>query len=102
MLFSGSVADNIAKGRPSHGEFHLLTLEEVAAQAKALKHSGGSLKFTGSNKYRSVVGDIESGVTVVDEDEKHRLHMADEDVVSACIASNAHDFIQSFPQVQCV
>ncbi len=102
MLFSGSVADNIAKGRPSLGEFHLLTLEEVAAQAKALKSSGGSLKTGGSskksssNRYRSVAGgvaDIESGAGGEEE------HVADEDVINACIASNAHEFIKSFPQV---
>ncbi len=57
--------------------------------------SGTNTSVT-SAKYRPVtcVGDIETGVAA----SEHKEDEVDEDIIRACIASNAHEFIKTFPQ----
>ena len=77
-LFSGSVASNIAKGRASHvGEHQGVFTVEEANQAR-------------NDDEVSKAADEEVGL-------KPGSEFPPEDVVQACIASNAHEFITKFP-----
>ena len=77
-LFSGSVASNIAKGLPSQGNKPLLSLEE------AMQISDGTTDEEG--------GDTKAALNIEPSAEEMKL------VIEACKASNAHDFISSFPE----
>lgn len=100
VLFQGSVADNIAKGRAEFGDTALLSLEEAMLESdRASKSASASTARTrtskGSKDYSSVpVKTIEMAEAGVNVD----AAAVDQDIINACIASNAHDFITTFPQ----
>eukprot|EP01034_Spumella_vulgaris_P039260 gene39260-48499_t len=95
VLFTGSVADNIAKGRVDTQDDPVISLQEAMQErdkslVALLPNFGcgtaGAVKPTHSHV---PANDLEAGVIE---------HSADQDIIDACIASNAHDFIKSFPQ----
>ena len=87
VLFKGSIADNIARGRPAYGETAVLSVEEVmAAHAKK-----GDRPQT-SNKGEIIPSDdVEMGKVPAE------TAAVPEDVIDAAKASAAHDFIAGFP-----
>jgi ABC-type multidrug transport system fused ATPase/permease subunit len=93
VLFSGSVCENIMKGRASSDKFSLTTLEEADTEKKKTTMTAST---TNTTAYQSVPGDVEMGVVYTSS---CRQEGVDADVVNSCIASNAHEFISSFPQV---
>ena len=80
MLFQGSVAANIARGRAEFGEISLLTLDD------AMKADDSSSPKTPESHEPLPLSDIEmaSGGAV------------DDDILRAATDSNAHDFISGF------
>jgi ABC-type multidrug transport system fused ATPase/permease subunit len=91
VLFQGSVASNIAKGRAEFGDLPVLTLEQAMAEvdAEAVKTKTSAASKAGGSGYENVsqeAGDIEMGQT----------SEVPEDVIEAAKASNAHDFIMQF------
>ena len=117
VLFSGSVQKNIAHGRVDTSKQQYLTLEDamhIAAEEESrisqdtggdscpipcLDHCCGGKKQK-SPRYESLHGqaasdsaDVESGHTA-----GVRMKEVDDDVVSAAMAANAHDFIETFPK----
>jgi len=101
VLFAGSVAENVGRGRASMEERPLLTLQEAMRQADQEEGAGllqcKACCWTRDEKqaasYQAVQGDVEMGKIGLVQSEG-----ADEDIVQACTASNAHAFIAAFPQ----
>ena len=107
VLFQGSVQDNIAKGREGSLDQPVMSLQEAmlisdAKQESVCAHvtssicggSGGThAALPVSDSSAVSTGDIELG-NHHDGAHKH----VDEDIVETCKASNAHDFIQTFPK----
>ena len=107
MLFTGSVAENVAKGRIGSLDQPVLPLAdamkvsdaETASQCSGLMSMCGCASASTGTRHRvasadhqavaGVEGDIEMAVQPT---------TVDDDIKEACIASNAHDFITSFPQ----
>jgi ATP-binding cassette subfamily B (MDR/TAP) protein 1 len=90
VLFQGSVASNIAKGRAEFGDIPVLSLEqamaEVDAEAAKSKAAAASKSGPGYENVNQQAGDIEMGQT----------SEVPEDVLEAAKASNAHEFIMQF------
>jgi ATP-binding cassette subfamily B (MDR/TAP) protein 1 len=105
VLFQGSVADNIAKGRGGAEENAVLSVEDSMRQAdaehKASKTGccGAPAKPAPAVKTHNPVADLEVGISGSElrRGEMGRLDV-DEDVMQAAIQSNAHDFITEFTQ----
>ena len=107
VLFQGSVQDNIAKGREGSLDQPVMSLQEAmlisdAKQESVCAHvtssicggSGGThAALPVSDSSAVSTGDIELG----NHHDGPRKHV-DEDIVETCKASNAHDFIQTFPK----
>jgi ATP-binding cassette subfamily B (MDR/TAP) protein 1 len=96
VLFTGSVAENIAKGRVDTLEQPVLSLQEAMqnsdnAQTGLLSCFMRRSSGAGKPVTHAAVAerDVEMGVNA---------QSIDQDIIDACIASNAHDFIKSFPQ----
>jgi ATP-binding cassette subfamily B (MDR/TAP) protein 1 len=95
VLFTGSVAENIAKGRVDSLEQPVISLQEAMQNSDDSQTGLLSCFMRSSSAGKTATHapvaekDVEMGVAA---------HSADEDIVDACIASNAHDFIKSFPQ----
>eukprot|EP01035_Chromulina_nebulosa_P018834 gene18834-24615_t len=97
VLFSGSIAENVAKGRATDIESRLLTLEEAMAASDLTSGLFGKSKTSETKKGYSLAnvndndkaGDIEMGNTLTDG--------VSSDIIDACKQSNAHDFIMTFP-----
>jgi ABC-type multidrug transport system fused ATPase/permease subunit len=99
-LFSGSVSDNIARGRSGGGHCDLPTLQEVmVAEQKGRSCLASFFPIPKSVTLTSVVAestvdtenDVEKGVTA-------GITGVPDDVINAAKQSYAHDFIKDFPQ----
>lgn len=124
VLFQGTVAENVARGRSEAIREPLLTLDEAVAQAEAEQGGNASLKAlipciplrkgpakdpqTTSASHAALpaseedAGDIELGSSLQKQNTAQRKGISaasgvDEDIIDACVASNSHDFISSFP-----
>jgi ATP-binding cassette subfamily B (MDR/TAP) protein 1 len=100
VLFTGSVAENIAKGRIGSLDQPVMPLAEAmkvsdAAEVSCFTTCAARCGCAGKNAHQTLPSG-ESGV--VERDLELAPVSADQDIVDACIASNAHDFITSFPQ----
>ena len=84
VLFHGSIADNIARGRSEYGETAVLSIEKVMAAHDVQKSVAGKQMIPSSD-------DIEMGSRVVD------TAAVSEDIIEAAKASAAHNFIMGFP-----
>ena len=100
VLFAGSVQDNIAKGREGSLDQPVKSLQEAMLLSDAAQKSpfdactslcAGASTHVSVPVSDSAVKDVEMGNV------HHQQHVS-EDIVETCKASNAHDFIQSFPQ----
>ena len=91
MLFRGSIAENIAKGRAEFGDRQVMTMEEVLHNYSVNKNKPTSTTTPAGDK----------AVAVADE-ESGGLYDAngavDADIIDAAKASNAHDFISTFSE----
>ena len=94
VLFQGSVAENVARGRSQNIHEPLLSLEQAMALAHAEKRSKGESSLCGPLPCG------QSSHTAVPTDELHDVEAHDaekiEDVIEACTLANAHDFITGF------
>jgi ABC-type multidrug transport system fused ATPase/permease subunit len=122
VLFKGSVAENVARGRPEVINEPLLTLDEAVAQTEAERGGNGTLKAmipclplkkaeekdAASNLEHQVLPSSEAEAEVHESQHNNKdIEMVSarskswdnvpEDVIEACRAANAHDFITSFP-----
>jgi ABC-type multidrug transport system fused ATPase/permease subunit len=97
VLFAGSVAENVARGRAQNVFQPVLSLEEAMEQALAEKKSTpcGCLSNNGANTH-SLVATSEEGADL-ESGSKALSATALGEVEDACRASNAHDFITTFP-----
>ena len=85
VLFAGSVASNISKGRASFGDSPLLTIDEAIARSDAdvKKGTDTSKEFIEDNILAGINRDTS---------------LPDADIVEAASASNAHSFISDFTE----
>ena len=81
-LFTGSVADNVSRGRATYGDARVLALADAVKLDQSDFDTQKAAKVA-----RTPADDLESGAEAV----------ADEDVIAACVDSNAHEFIVGFP-----
>lgn len=81
VLFKGSIASNVAKGRPNFGDTVLLSLDEVIG--------------TSEDKL-DCCSIIPGAAPAKDKDVEAASGPVDEDIIQACRDSNAHDFIMGF------
>jgi len=108
VLFVGSVADNIARGRPENVYDSLLSLPAAMQQAEAEYAAEHPYHFIPGWDHikRSNDGHGHEAVAVPQQETTGDVELGptsgggkvDEDVIEACKASNAHDFITTFPQ----
>jgi ATP-binding cassette subfamily B (MDR/TAP) protein 1 len=122
VLFKGSVAENVSRGRPEVINEPLLTLEEAVAQTEIERGGHGTLKamvpcLPLKKKEDNALANTDPHVLPSEEvdtdgpDAQHNngdmemtashtksLEHVPEDVIEACRLANAHDFITSFPQ----
>ena len=90
VLFRGSIADNIARGRPEFGEKAVLSVEEVMAE-----HAKKGEKSQVSTKAEMIPSDdVEMGKKSADTAAEAAPAA---DVIEAARSSAAHDFIMGFP-----
>jgi len=107
ILFEGSVQDNVARGRQMNISTPLLSLQEAMQKSEDEDRMAGGrgspceamcgrcMCCAGSAKHDAVPNkdvDVELGVHRKSSDSS----IVDEDIVEACKAANAHDFITSF------
>lgn len=84
VLFSGSVASNISKGRASFGDSELLSLDEAIAR------SDEDVKTGVDSSKRAIEANAMAGL--------NSDRIPDADIVEAATASNAHEFISEFTE----
>jgi ABC-type multidrug transport system fused ATPase/permease subunit len=102
VLFTGTVQENIAKGRIGSLDEPVIPLED----AMKLSDEGevplcaccSSLCGISPVHPHAAVAGSEDAVAADKDVEMANLANVDDDIVEACRASNAHDFIQSFPK----
>jgi ABC-type multidrug transport system fused ATPase/permease subunit len=104
VLFTGSVAENVAKGRTSAGEKPLLSMEEAMHQSDSKRneesncfHSGFLSRITYATDNMSF-SDIEMGLKSIPQEDNSEF-VVDDDIIESCKASHAHDFVSKFPQL---
>ena len=121
VLFTGSVAENIARGRSSdetvlitsmpafeqaateRGSYNILPvgLLESLSKKRNKSSAGNNWKSEKRSSRKSVAMGSSGYVSIQDEEGGGAgggLAFLEEDVVEAAKASNAHDFIMSFPE----
>merc|ERR1711871_117962 len=84
VLFAGSVASNISKGRASFGDSELLSLDDAIARSDNDVREG-----TDSSK-KAVEANAMAGI--------NESGNPDSDIVEAASASNAHNFVSEFTE----
>jgi ATP-binding cassette subfamily B (MDR/TAP) protein 1 len=97
VLFQGSVSDNVSKGRATYGDTRLLSLEEVMKESDASAASSCCSTLvppsTKKEAYKSVPpSDLEAPTSTASASSA----LPPADILDACVASNAHDFISTF------
>jgi ABC-type multidrug transport system fused ATPase/permease subunit len=101
VLFQGSVAANIARGRADYGDTPLLSLAEATVVAEKEAAATGKHRICDCRKGYSLLTGTESGAPVSSAGEGDielggSYGKVDEDVLEAARASNAHEFISNF------
>ena len=91
-LFSGSVKDNVIKGRAGMENLRMLSMDEILAEGE---------NVSVEDLMRQ---DVDGGAAVVDNDGDIEMAVSSDktaidtsDFIEACKASYAHDFIMQFP-----
>ena len=93
VLFTGSVAGNVAKGRIGSLDQPVVSLED------AMKASDDAQRgFCAGSCCHQQVGASDQYVVAPTSDIEMATPKVDQDITEACTASNAHDFISSFPK----
>ena len=91
VLFTGSITENIIKGRVSTEHDQVLPLSQFLSNSNNLFTKNQSYEAIKTTQAESSQKDIEMGVI---EDDL----IAPSDVIEACKQSNAHEFITGFTQ----
>ncbi len=84
VLFSGSVASNISKGRASFGDSELLSLDDAIAR------SDEDVRNNTDSSKRAIEANAMAGM--------NEQFVPDADIVEAATASNAHKFLSEFTE----
>jgi ATP-binding cassette subfamily B (MDR/TAP) protein 1 len=100
VLFTGSVGENIAKGRIGSLDQPVTALADAmkASDAGESSHCGSWCRAGQTGGHQPVASDDRSSDAEAKGDLEMSQSSAKEDIVEAAIASNAHDFIKTFPQ----
>jgi ATP-binding cassette subfamily B (MDR/TAP) protein 1 len=100
VLFAGSVAENVGRGRSMNIHEPLLSLEEAMAKAEEEKRHKGETSLCDPVHWCHACNKSSHKPVATDE-HLHDIESAEngqgiEDVIEACKLSNAHDFISTF------
>ena len=101
VLFTGTVQENIAKGRIGSLDEPVISLEQAMklSDENQVSMCVCCARLCGpANNDHTAVPSAESAVAKTNKDIELAHVGVDDDIVEACKASNAHDFIQSFPK----
>jgi ATP-binding cassette subfamily B (MDR/TAP) protein 1 len=100
VLFTGTVAENIAKGRVGALDQPVLPLAEAMKQSddSTVGYFDECCGPCTKKSHQAVATNEETAVVAAEGDIEMAPLATDQDIIDAAMASNAHDFIRTFPK----